>query len=161
MWLLTLDIDVEHCPNCGAPLEDHRLSWDLSKGRDRRSAGDRQDPQPSGPANPRPAALPSSSSRSIPNDLNKAKPLADASRRRGSLGLRSSGAMKNLSRLSRPLSDRCARYNRGFFIKHKPTLRYSSGHRKGRSKILSIPQLGVSRIALTRRFHRAPLSEKL
>jgi hypothetical protein len=32
-----------------------------------------------------PAALPSSSSRSIPNDLNKAKPLANASRRRRSL----------------------------------------------------------------------------
>src|SRR5262249_32855133 len=47
-------------------------------------------------------------------------------------------------RLSRPLSDRSARYNRGFFIKHKrklttlPILRYSSGHRKGRLKILSM-----------------------
>src|SRR5215813_3645847 len=39
---------------------------------------------------------------------------------------------------------RSARYNRGFFIKHKrklttlPILRYSSGHRKGRLKILSM-----------------------
>src|SRR5262249_17721494 len=47
-------------------------------------------------------------------------------------------------RLSRPLSDRSARYNRGFFIKHKrklttlPILRYSSGHRKHRLKILSM-----------------------
>src|SRR5262245_22795499 len=64
-------------PELRLRLEDHR--------RDRRSAGDRQDPQPSGPSNPRPAALPSSSSRSIPNDLNKLKPLANASPRRGSL----------------------------------------------------------------------------
>ena len=35
-------------PKLRRRLEDHRL--------DRRSAGDRQDPQPSGPANPRPAA---------------------------------------------------------------------------------------------------------
>src|SRR5262249_24286270 len=49
-----------------------------------------------------------------------------------------------VSPFSRPLSDRSARYNRGFFIKHKrklttlPILRYSSGHRKGRLKILSM-----------------------
>src|SRR5215813_13960054 len=48
---------------------------------------------------------------------------------------------KNL-RASRPLSGRVDRYNSGFFIKHKreltslPVLRYSSGHRKGRLKIL-------------------------
>src|SRR5262249_31940203 len=35
---------------------------------------------------------------------------------------RPSGAIKNLSCLSRPLSDRSARYNRGFFIKHKRKL---------------------------------------
>jgi hypothetical protein len=64
-------------PQLRQRLEDHR--------RHRRSAGNHQDPQPSGPADPRPAALPSSSSRSIPNDLNKAKPLANASPRRGSL----------------------------------------------------------------------------
>src|SRR5215475_12250357 len=55
----------------------------------------------------------SSSSRSIPNDLNKAKPLANASRR-----------------TSRPLFGRADRYDSGFFIKHKrelatlPILRY-------------------------------------
>jgi hypothetical protein len=43
------------------------------------------DAQPSAPTVPRPAAYAGASSRSIPNDLNKAKPLANASRRRGSL----------------------------------------------------------------------------
>src|SRR5262249_44437003 len=48
----------------------------------------------------------------------------------------------SLSRTSRSLSGRVDRYNSGFFIKHKreltslPVLRYSSGHRKGRLKIL-------------------------
>ena len=62
----------------------------------------------------------------------------------------SDGALRSLQaasctyRLSRSLSDRSARYNRGFFIKHKrklttlPIPRYSSGHRKGRLKILFI-----------------------
>jgi hypothetical protein len=60
--------------------------------------------------------------------------------------------IKNLSCLYRPLSDRSARYNRGFFIKHKwklttlPILRYSSGHRKGRLKILSILGQGLAYI---------------
>src|SRR5262245_26262594 len=55
---------------------------------------------------------------------------------------RASGAIGNLSGASRPLSGRVDRYNSGFFIKHKrelttlPVLRYSSGHRKGRLKIL-------------------------
>jgi hypothetical protein len=55
------DIDIEHCPNCGGRLEDHR--------RHRRSAGDPQNPQPLGPADPRPAAYASASSQSIPDNL--------------------------------------------------------------------------------------------
>src|SRR5919106_3697770 len=42
-------------------LEDHH--------RYRRSAGDYQNPHPSGPADPRPAALPGAAVRSFPNDL--------------------------------------------------------------------------------------------
>jgi hypothetical protein len=41
--------------------------------------------QSSRPADPRPTASAGASSRFIPNDLNKAKPLANASRRHGSL----------------------------------------------------------------------------
>ena len=71
------DIDVEHCPNCAgalkiiAAIEDPPVIVKILSHL--------------GLPNPRPTALPSSSSRSIPNDLNKAKPLANASRRRGSL----------------------------------------------------------------------------
>src|SRR5262247_2340836 len=60
------------------------------------------------------------------------------------MGIRASGAVRNLLCTSRSLSGRADRYNSGFFIKHKrklttrPILRYSSGHRKGRLKILSI-----------------------
>ena len=51
---------------------------------------------------------------------------------------------RSLSRTSRPLSGRVDRYNSGFFIKHKrelttlPVLRYSSRHKKGGLKILSM-----------------------
>ena len=47
-------------------------------------------------------------------------------------------------RTSRSLSGRADQYNSGFFIKHKrelttlPILRYSSGHKKGGLKILSV-----------------------
>jgi hypothetical protein len=45
------------------------------------------------------------------------------------------GAIRNLSRASRPLSGRADRYNIGFLIKQKeltsiPVLRYGSDHRK-------------------------------
>ena len=53
--------------------------------RHRRSAGDRQDPEASGPTDPRPAACAGASSGSIPNDLRSRKPPANASRRRRSL----------------------------------------------------------------------------
>ena len=55
------------------------------RGCHRRSAGDRQDPHPSGPTNPRPPPCPGSPSRSIPDNLRTRKPLANASRRRRSL----------------------------------------------------------------------------
>src|SRR5262245_44018162 len=52
---------------CGTLPE---LRWRLEDDRrDRRSAGDRQDPQSSGRADPRPAAIPSTSSRSVPDNL--------------------------------------------------------------------------------------------
>ena len=61
------DIDVEHCPNCGGALKIIAA--------DRRSTGDRENSQPSGPADPRPAACAGASSRSIPDDLRSRKRL--------------------------------------------------------------------------------------
>jgi hypothetical protein len=52
-------------------------------------------------------------------------------------------------RTSRSLSGRADRYNSGFFIKHKrelttlPILGYSSGHKKGGLKILSLSDKAV------------------
>ena len=69
------DIDIEHCPNCGGSL-DHR--------RCRRSAGDCQNPQPSGPAQPRPALRAGAALRFIPNDLrsrNRLPTLGDGAAR--------------------------------------------------------------------------------
>ena len=77
------DIDVEHCPNCGGALKI------IACPESRRRAAIEDPPVIvkilSHLGLPTRAALPSSSSRSIPNDLNKAKPLANASPRRGSL----------------------------------------------------------------------------
>src|SRR5262245_20010501 len=58
--LLKRVFDIKHrtLPQLRRRLEDHR--------RHRRSAGDHQDPPPSGPADPRAAPCDSSSSRSIP-----------------------------------------------------------------------------------------------
>src|SRR5215472_11821720 len=44
---------------------------------ERRSAGDCQNPHPSGPTHPRPAACPGAAIRSVPNNL-RAKPVANA-----------------------------------------------------------------------------------
>src|ERR687892_1904688 len=63
------DIDIEHCPNCGGALKIIACPEPSSKGRYRRSAGDYQNPHPSRPADPRPAALPGAAVRSFPNDL--------------------------------------------------------------------------------------------
>ena len=60
--------------------------------------------------------------------------------------------MRDLSRTSRPLSGRAARHKSGFLINHKrelttlPVLRYSSGHRKGRLKILSISERTLEKL---------------
>jgi hypothetical protein len=88
------DIDVEHDPNCGLPvlwqtggaLKIIACPEPSSKGRHRRSAGDRQNRQPSGPIiDPRPAACASAAIRSIPDNLRSRKPVANASRRSRSL----------------------------------------------------------------------------
>src|SRR5262249_62410066 len=56
-------------------------------------------------------------------------------------------APQETSRASQPLSGRADRCNSGFFIKHKrelttlPVLRYSSRHKKGGLKILSLRAL--------------------
>jgi len=113
------DIDMDHCLNCPGSLKIIACPEPSSKGRHRRSAGNHQDPQPSGPAHPRPAPCAGSSSRSIPNDLRSRKPLAKASRRRRSLEFRASGAIRNTSGASRLLSGRAAWYNSGDFIKQK------------------------------------------
>src|SRR5499433_1456926 len=70
------------------------------------------------------------------------------------MGIRASGAVRNLLRTSRSLSGRADRYNSGFFIKHQkelttlPVLRYSSGHRKGRLKILNQQEPAIEQCAL-------------
>jgi Putative transposase len=64
-------------PELRRQLEDYR--------RHRRSAGDCQNPRPSGPAHPRPATLPCAAIRFIPDNLRSRKPVANASRRRRSL----------------------------------------------------------------------------
>ena len=58
-------------PELRRQLEDHRRPFDTH----RRSTGDRQDPQASGPTDPRPAACAGASSRSIPNDLRNRLPM--------------------------------------------------------------------------------------
>src|SRR5215510_3568593 len=122
-------------PKLRRRLEDHR--------RDRRSAGDRQDPQPSGPAKPAPHSAPQLVESIYSKRSEQSK---TACQRKPTARLALTSTERRDKELSRPLSDRSARYNRGFFIKHKhkrklttlPILRYSSGHKKGRLKILSI-----------------------
>jgi hypothetical protein len=79
------DIDIEHCPNCGGSLKIIACPEPRRRGRHRRSAGDCQNPRPSGPAHPRPATLPCAAIRFIPDNLRSRKPVANGSRRRRSL----------------------------------------------------------------------------
>src|SRR5262245_5439500 len=109
------------------------------------SGGDHQDSEASGPAHPRPAALPSSSSRSIPNDLNKSK---TACQRMPTvlLALSSSEQLDKGGCARLPTALRPSRpvQHRVFHQAEKqltplPVLRYGFAHRKGRLKILYIP----------------------
>src|SRR5262249_7359227 len=59
------DIDIEHCPNCGAALKIIAAIED--------PAGDCQNPHPSGPTHPRPAAYLTAAIRPVPNN-RRAKP---------------------------------------------------------------------------------------
>jgi len=113
------DIDIEHCLNCGGALKIIACPEPSSKGHHRRPAGDRQNPQPSRPTDPRPVAVPGSSCRSIPDNLRIRTPPANLSRRRRSLWVQASGAKSNLSGASRPLSGWAGCDNSGFFIKQK------------------------------------------
>ena len=113
------DIDVEHCPNCGAALKI------IACPEPRRRAAIEDPPvivkilTHLGLPTRAPPRSPSSSSRFIPNNLSNRIPLANASRRRRSLCVRASGSITNLSALTRPLSGRTDRYNSGFFVKQK------------------------------------------
>ncbi len=101
------DIDVKHCPNCGgvlkiiAAIEDPPVIDKILShlGLPTRAPARRFD--------------------LFPNDLNKAKPPANASRWRRSLGVRPSGSLRNLSRASRPLSGRAAGTKVGFLSSRK------------------------------------------
>ena len=77
------DIDIDHCPNCGGVLKI--IAAPSTRLRPSKSAGDSQNPQPSRPAHPRPAARAGAAIRFIPNDLSSRKTLANASRRTHSL----------------------------------------------------------------------------
>ena len=104
------DIDIDDCPDCGGALKIIAAIEDppvIIKILSHLGLPTRAPPRAGSPI------------RSIPNDLNKAKPPANASRWRRSLGVRPSGSLRNLSRASRPLSGRAAWYNSGFFIKQK------------------------------------------
>ena len=48
------DIDIEHCPSCGGSLQIIAAPSDGHRG----SAGNCQNPRPSGPTHPRPTSLP-------------------------------------------------------------------------------------------------------
>ena len=120
---------MEHCPNCGGSLEDHR--------RHRRSAGDCQNPRPSGPTDPRPAPLPCASIRSIPNDPNSQNRLPTRADGAARSEFERAASIPNTSRASRPLlrPSRPIQHWVSHQTERKLTtllvLRYSSGHKKG------------------------------
>ena len=135
------DIDVEHCPNCGGALKIIACH--------RRSAGNRQNPQPSGPADPRPAALPRrvdsiySRQSEDPKTACQRKPTAP-------LALSSSERRhkEHFARLpTTPWPSRLVQpwvfYQSEKELTALTVLRYDSGRRKGGLKILSISNLDV------------------
>jgi hypothetical protein len=126
-------------PELRRRFEDHRRSFDTLRTEDPpvivkilRHLGR--------PTRVLPPACAGASSRPIPNDLRSRKPPANASRRRRSVELRASGAIRDLSRASQPLSGRADRHKGGFFMQQNreqkreltslPALRYSSANRK-------------------------------
>src|SRR5262249_25234819 len=115
---------------------------------ERRSAGDRQDSQPLGAADPRPAACPGAAIRSVPNNLRpKTQPQKPACQRKPPelLALSSSEQLHKHPFAPLPAALRPSRpVQRWDFSQAEkelttlPVLRYGSGHRKCRLKILSI-----------------------
>jgi CheY-like chemotaxis protein len=87
MRLLLVEDDQILGSSLQKALEKHAYGVDwLQDGESALAAlDDCQNPQSSGPADPRPAACAGASSRSIPDDLRSRKPPANASRRRRSL----------------------------------------------------------------------------
>ncbi len=108
-------------------LEDHR--------RDRRSAGDCQNPQPSRPAHPRPAALASAAIRFIPDNLRtktRLPTLADGAARSEFVRAARSGTFRAPPTAARPKRTEATL---GFTsnrkgIDNSPVWRYSSGQKK-------------------------------
>ena len=109
----------------------------------RRSAGDRQDPEAAGPTDPRPAACAGASSRSIPNDLrsqNRLPTQADAGARSEFEPAVSSGTLSALRPLRRPNRPK---QHRDFHetlrrLTHSPVQRYTLGPEKGGLNFLYI-----------------------
>ena len=118
--------------HCGGTLKNRRQ---------RRAAGNCQNPQPSGPADPRPAALPRAASRFIPNDLraeNRLPTQADGAARSECERAARSGTLRAPPTAAPP---KPAEATSGFSsnrktIDNSPVRRYCSGQKKGGLKFL-------------------------
>ena len=85
--------------------------------RHRRSAGDRQDSEASGPTDPRPAACAGASSGSIPNDLRSQNRLPTQADGAARSEFERCGAIRNKSRASDRSADLADRSNTAIFTK--------------------------------------------
>jgi hypothetical protein len=113
-------------------LEDHR--------RHRRSAGDCQNPRPSGPAHPRPATLPCAAIRFIPDNLRSRKPVANGSRRAARSEFERAARSGTLRAPPSAAPPKPAEATLGFSSNRKtidipPVRRYGSGQKKRWFKI--------------------------